>query len=65
MPEEDEKICEHSYKHLETIKRSKSQGHDDITYTRIDLFYCTKCLAIEERIKHQYQLSYKEAPVWW
>lgn len=53
--------CEHEYLHLDTNFYKESGGYDN-TYTRIDRFYCKKCLHEEEKLKTE---SSREKPSWW
>lgn len=45
--------CEHEFEHLGTeyTRTNRSYGND--IYTRIDRFYCRKCLEIKEIIKEE------------
>ena len=54
--------CEHRWVFMETICRSDSGGGYNICYTRLDLFYCDKCLEQKEVKKKEYS---REKPDWY
>ena len=56
----EEKTCEHKYVHLET-KRSTTYSGYNTKFTRIDFFFCEKCL--EKNEKRQVEYS-RDTPDW-
>lgn len=53
--------CQHVYSHLETIKKTNSDGGYNIEYKRIDRFFCQKCLKERETVKSTYS---RDKPDW-
>jgi len=41
--------CEHKFVHQETIKYAENSGRNSTTYTKIDIYFCEKCLTKEEK----------------
>ena len=55
------KECEHKFVHLDTELTKEDKGYSTI-YTRIDRFYCEKCLYDEKKTR---TVSSREIPSWW
>lgn len=46
--------CEHDFRHLDTIYKTKHISYTySNTYTRLDRFYCSRCLEIKEVVKEE------------
>lgn len=56
-----ESQCKHRFVHFST-KNMSSKGEYQTRYTRIDLFFCIKCLEQREVKKEE---ASREAPSWW
>jgi len=50
--------CEHNFIFLRSSKKRKDAGYHDI-FTRIDFFYCSRCLEYREKKQEQ---SSREMP---
>lgn len=53
--------CTHKYVHLETIYKYAMGNYSD-TYTRIDRFFCERCLHEDTKIKTE---TSRGSPDWW
>jgi len=56
--------CDHDYKHIETVKKSELKNYS-MTYTKLDRYYCSKCLDEKEKIRKEERLSHEKLPEWW
>ena len=54
-------ICQHKWVHKETKRKSSYEGWDS-KYTKIDIYYCEKCL--EEKIVKKEEFS-RDCPEWY
>jgi hypothetical protein len=53
-PSQNKPICEHKYVHYDCRKRQKYLVTTGMTeWTRIDYFFCEKCLDEKEKRKHE------------
>ncbi len=59
---EKKKQCVHKWVFMESNKFSEYRGNRNYNYTKIDRFYCEKCLKTKE-VKHE-ETSY-ERPDWY
>ncbi len=53
--------CSHEYVHLDTDLKMESGNYGSV-YTRIDRFFCNKCLHEVEKTKTE---ESRNGPVWW
>ena len=53
--------CEHDFRHIGTSYICKYREFGNTTYTRVDRFYCSKCLENKEVVKEEYS---RETPDW-
>lgn len=58
----DQKKCEHKYIHFDTHKRKEDRVFGVPSWTRIDVFFCEKCL--DEQKKYKNECSW-ERPEWY
>jgi hypothetical protein len=50
------KPCSHEYEHLDTQRQRDSSGYQE-HFTRIDFFYCKKCLDMKDVKREDYARS--------
>lgn len=53
--------CQHKFVHFETIRHNQYAGYST-HYTRIDRFYCERCLHQEEKRREEYS---RDVPEWY
>ena len=53
--------CEHKFMHFETIRHNQYAGYST-HYTRVDRFYCERCLHEEEKRRETYS---RDVPEWY
>ncbi len=53
--------CEHDFRHIDTSYIGKYREFGNTTYTRVDRFYCSKCLENKEVVKEE---NSREMPEW-
>lgn len=56
-----EKVCEHRWVFIESHYKADSSGGYNICYSRLDRFYCEKCLEQKEVTKREHS---REKPEW-
>lgn len=61
MSDNDDKRCKHAFVLMETKKHDTCSGYNQ-KFTRIDLFYCSKCLEIKEVKRVDYS---RDTPDWY
>ena len=57
-------ICDHRYKHLETVKYETHSGNT-VKWDKCDRFFCEKCLDIKEVSRVEIIEAYKGKPSWY
>lgn len=54
--------CDHKFVHLNTICNYEYAGYKNSYFSRIDTFFCQKCLQYKEK---KFQSSGEKYPEWW
>lgn len=57
----DDETCEHEFAFLQTVCFITHEGYNN-QYTRIDTFYCKRCLLYKDVRKEEYA---REPPSWY
>jgi len=50
-PKKPSKSCSHKWVHRETIRKKKPNGRYNFIFTKIDYYFCEKCLDEKEKCK--------------
>jgi len=54
--------CEHNWQFMETVRWTDASGGYTTEYTRIDRFFCSKCLERKEQKKSEHC---RDTPEWY
>jgi len=58
----NENECQHEYEHLETVRWRDMSGGYNTKFTRIDRFFCKRCLHSFDKRQEEYC---RDAPAWY
>jgi len=56
--------CEHKYVHLSTHYNREVSSYKT-RYTRLDVYFCERCLKQEKTITDEYVYTNDPTPLWW
>lgn len=59
------KACEHEYFHATTHYQGKSNGYSKTKYSRLDIYFCHKCLDQKEVEREETVWNEDQPPIWW
>lgn len=57
--------CDHEYFHESTHYQRESDGYGKMRYTRLDVYFCHKCLDKKDVVREEVIFSSVEPPIWW
>jgi hypothetical protein len=57
--------CRHTWVYQESYYGNDANGQGVITYTKTDIYYCSKCLELREAEKCEKRYRDQSPPDWW